>query len=97
MWTALLAQLLPVFYMFFSPVVTEMVKGLAEKINATVPPNVVPIIGAVAGTIAGAITQAFDPSLSLNPQTGLISGLAGTGLHQAIFGHKYTATDTTPK
>lgn len=85
MWLALLPMILTVI----SPILTEMVKGLAHKINATVPPNVVPVIGATIGGICGELTKVFDPSLNIDPVIGAVSGLAGTGLHQALFAHKF--------
>jgi hypothetical protein len=94
--TALLIQLAPLILSVLAPVLTEMVKALAVKVNTSVPPNVVPILGSVVGALVAGLTQAVDPSIPVNPVIGAVAGLAGTGIHQAVFANRYIKNAPAP-
>lgn len=85
----LLTKFAPMLWAAASPLITELVKNTAKKAISSVPRQAVPAIGTAVGAIAGAVAQAVDPSINLDFESGAVAGLAGTGLHQLLFGGQY--------
>lgn len=73
-----LAILIPVL----APVVTELIKWLAERLITQVPPMVVPLISAAVGGLGTVLAQQAGLDPGVDVATGTALGLSGTGVHQ---------------
>lgn len=73
-----LAIVIPVL----APLVTELIKWLAERVINHVPPVWVPLISAAVGGIATALASQAGLDPGVDVATGTALGLSGTGVHQ---------------